>query len=117
MRDANFNKTKFSFEKEETKAVCFHTALFDKKERRYRMTKCKANFKKTKKVRKYGFDQSEHSSVNPYRQTKIDSFKTFIGCCWLVFVILVPRKLLLNSASFRVALGVWLTIYETRNLS
>ena len=30
MRDINFNKTKFSFEKEETEAVFFHAALFSR---------------------------------------------------------------------------------------
>ena len=55
MRDVYFNKEKFSFEKEETEAVFFHAALFNKMERRHRMTKCKANFCKLKEnTKKYG---------------------------------------------------------------
>ena len=36
------------------------------------------NLKKHEKLRKYGFDHSEHSSVNPYRQTK-----TMVSKCQL----------------------------------
>ena len=44
--------------------------------------------------------------MNPYRQTKINGFKMFIGCCCLI--------ILSNSASSRVALGVLLSIFIMR---
>ena len=49
----NFNKTMFSFEKEETEAAFFHVALFNKMERCHRMTKCKASFCKPYENKKH----------------------------------------------------------------
>ena len=65
----NFNAFQFSFEKEETEAVFSHAALLIKTDRRHRMTKCKAYFyfKENKKnYRNKVFDQSEHTTENPY---------------------------------------------------
>ena len=52
MRDVNFNASQFSIEKEETEAVFSHPALLTKRDRRHKMTKCKANFCNLKKTRK-----------------------------------------------------------------
>ena len=41
LRHVNLKKKQVQ---EDSKAVCFHKALFNKTERRHRMTKCKANF-------------------------------------------------------------------------
>ena len=49
MRHFNFNASQLSFEKEETRAVFSHAALFTKMDTCHRMTKCKVNLKK-----KYG---------------------------------------------------------------
>ena len=45
LREVNFNKTKFSFEKEETETELFHAPM----ERCHRMRKCKASFETLRK--------------------------------------------------------------------
>ena len=73
------------------------------------------------KRQKYGnkvLTNLEHSSLNPYGHTKINGFKMFIDCFLtdIVGLGLLEKLLLSNSVSFRVALGVWLSIYTKMDL-